>query len=338
MLLHPPALHRLQQLGVMSEAIACGAPVRRICAQTLHGRPLMDFGYGDIVAGQSGLGIQRSTLHRLLSNADSGRDQVCVGCKIVSIDPDHGYLMEESSVRHGPFDLIIVADGTHSLLRKRISASKRYERPANSAALVGLLDDPVGLAGDRLMQYFDSTRHLSVWPVGRESSTDPPRCGIAMNVPLAQAAIFRDSGLWRNLMTHLFPGVGRMVNDSIENHNLHIYTYRDVELNRCSFGRAVVIGDAAHSMSPQLGNGAQLAMEDAAKLATAVDQHDDLPSALNAYALNRSPQLRRYHRASRWLTPLFQSDSRVLAMVRDHLFVYAMRLPTAKRVVHALLF
>jgi len=53
-------------------------------------------------------------------------------------------------------------------------------------------------------------------------------------------------------------------------------TYRDVELSRYACGRAVVIGDAARSMSPQLGTGAQLAMEDAALLGSAVSQHDDL--------------------------------------------------------------
>lgn len=73
----------------------------------------------------------------------------------------------------------------------------------------------------------------------------------------------------------------------------HITHFDDVELSQYVVGQVVLIGDAAHSMSPQLGNGAQLAMEDAAMLATALGQHEDLSTALHAYVLARSPQLRR---------------------------------------------
>jgi len=109
-------------------------------AQTVQNRPLLDFNYGDAVAGQFGLGIQRTTLHRLLSSADAGRNRICGGRDIISLDPEHGYLVEAGDVRHGPFDLIVVADGANSRLRKGISARTRYDRPAHSAALVGLLD------------------------------------------------------------------------------------------------------------------------------------------------------------------------------------------------------
>jgi 2-polyprenyl-6-methoxyphenol hydroxylase-like FAD-dependent oxidoreductase len=337
MLLHPPAIRQLDQLGVMTDAVACGAPVRRICAQTVHGRPLMDFRYGDVLADQFGLGIQRATLHQLLASADGGRNQVCCGRKIISLDPVHGYVMDEQRVRHGQFDLIVVADGANSLLRKWISSRVRYDRCPHSAALVGLLDDPDLIAGDCLQQYFDSGRHISVWPAGCESPDSPPRCSFAINVPRSEAVAFRDTSDWRNLVTRLCPRIGKLVNESVQNTALHIFTYRDVELSQCVVGRAVVIGDAAHSMSPQLGTGAQLAMEDAALLATAVSQHGELSDALHFYALTRPRQLRRYHRASRWLTPLLQSDSRLFTFLRDHLFANAMRIPFVMQHAYALL-
>jgi len=59
-------------------------------AQTVQNRPLLDFNYGDAVAGQFGLGIQRTTLHRLLSSADAGRNRICGGRDIISLDPEHG--------------------------------------------------------------------------------------------------------------------------------------------------------------------------------------------------------------------------------------------------------
>jgi 2-polyprenyl-6-methoxyphenol hydroxylase-like FAD-dependent oxidoreductase len=123
----------------------------------------------------------------------------------------------------------------------------------------------------------------------------------------------------------------------MRNESLYIFTYRDVELSQWFLGRAVIIGDAAHSMSPQLGTGAQLAMADAASLADALKQRDVVSDALQAYTLIRSRQVRRYHRASRLLTPLFQSQGRIAALLRDHLLTKAMQLPFAKRFAHALL-
>ena len=90
MVLHPAAMRQLDKLGVSKTAIECGAPVRRIQARTIQGRSLMDLDYGDVVDGQFGLGIQRGTLHRLLSSADTERARVHAGSNVVSVEPESG--------------------------------------------------------------------------------------------------------------------------------------------------------------------------------------------------------------------------------------------------------
>jgi len=52
-------------------------------------------------------------------------------------------------------------------------------------------------------------------------------------------------------------------------------------------GRVAVLGDAAHAMEPNLGQGAAQAIEDAAALLNALRTHDDLTEALGAYAISR---------------------------------------------------
>jgi 2-polyprenyl-6-methoxyphenol hydroxylase-like FAD-dependent oxidoreductase len=337
MLLHPSALRELKKLGLLDSVMACGAPVRHICAQTVHGQPLMDLGYPGLLASQHGVGIQRGVLHRLLSDADTGRDAVLSGHSITSLDSQRGYLFGDSHDRYGPYDLIVVADGAHSNLREQMPIFARRNQRADSAALVGLLDDPDRLATDRLVQYFDANRHLSVWPVGSDSPGFPARCSVAMNVSLTEAAAFRDQGGWRSQLAHLSPMIGKLLNDGVDNSDLHIFAYRDVELDTCVAGRAVLIGDAAHCMSPQLGVGAQLAMEDASILASMLAEHRDLPVALRAYTRGRPPMLRRYQQASRWLTPLFQTDNRVLASLRDQLMARTIRAPLVQRLAQELL-
>jgi 2-polyprenyl-6-methoxyphenol hydroxylase-like FAD-dependent oxidoreductase len=335
MLLHPPALRHLQKLGLREAAMDCGAPVGRICAQTVEGRRLMEIDYAELLAGQRGLGIQRGTLHRLLSGADTGRKNLLNGRDIASLDAQQGDLFTDSNDRYGPYDLIVVADGAHSKLREQIPTFARRGQRAESAALVGLLDDPDRLAGDRLAQYFEGNRHVSVWPVGSESPGAMPRCSVAMNVTLSEASAFPGSGDWQSQLVRLCPMIGRLL--TAGNPDFHIYKYVDVELASYTTGRAVLIGDAAHSMSPQLGVGAQLAMEDADVLAGTLAGKTDLPAALRDYAHGRPRMLRRYQQASGWLTSLFQTDSRLVASLRDHVMARTLNSPIVKRLAQELL-
>jgi FAD-dependent urate hydroxylase len=337
MLLHPAALRQLDRLGVLAAALEIGAPVRRICAQTMDGRSLMDLRYGDVVAGKHGLGIQRGALHWLLAGADTGREQVHAGCSIVTVDAESGWLVDEHELRHGPFDLIVVADGTHSRLREQIGAGAGQHPPAGAAALVGLFDAPEQFAQQRLAQYFDGTRHLSIWPVGRAGAGEPFRCSLALNVSMSEAASLQGAHHGAEWLARLSPRLRAVLGDRAAPMKLRVISYRDIELQRCCAGRAVLIGDAGHSMSPQLGTGAQLALEDAAVLADTLDSHHEVPAALHSFMQIRMPRLQRYHFASRWMTSVLQSDNRALALVRDQLFGRMMAFSPARRMALELL-
>ena len=80
----------------------------------------------------------------------------------------------------------------------------------------------------------------------------------------------------------------------------------------------VFLGDAAHACSPQLGQGANLALVDAWTLAESVAACGaDAPAAVRRYDAARRWRLRFYQLNSRMLTPVFQSDSAVVGMARD---------------------
>ena len=106
--------------------------------------------------------------------------------------------------------------------------------------------------------------------------------------------------------------------------------YRDAIPERWWRGRALLLGDAAHAMSPQLGQGANMALVDAVSLADAFERTASLPEAFAAHASERRRHLAAYHRYSRWLTPLFQSDHDGLARARDVAFLPFGRLPFAR--------
>lgn len=337
MLLHPPAQRELAALGILEQAQECGAPVRGIHAQTTRGCPLFEMGYADFANGQFGLGIQRGTLHQLLSSADAGREAVMVGRNMTLADSHEGYLLDDLGGRHGPYDLVVVADGAESSLRAHGPFTTYRNQRAPTAALVGLIDDNDDVASDRLVQRFDRGSHVSVWPVGSSSPGGVRRCSFAMNVAVADASDFRERGLWNKRLAGFFPELGQALHDQVPALHPYVFTYRDVEVTSYAKDRIVLIGDAAHSMSPQLGIGAQLAMADARVLATKLATHDSVGAALHAYSRARPIQIRRYQQASRWLTPVLQSESRLMGGLRNGVLSAAMRSPLARQVAQGLL-
>ena len=113
--------------------------------------------------------------------------------------------------------------------------------------------------------------------------------------------------------------------------------YRDVVLARPYLDRTVFVGDAAHAMSPQLGQGSNLALIDAEELTRSLETHDDLAIALNAFWRARRGHQRLYQFASRWLTPFFQSNAHSLAALRDFAFPLTTRFgPFRRRMVRIL--
>jgi 2-polyprenyl-6-methoxyphenol hydroxylase-like FAD-dependent oxidoreductase len=94
--------------------------------------------------------------------------------------------------------------------------------------------------------------------------------------------------------------------------------------------RLVHIGDAAHRASPQLGQGANMALLDALALSHAVAQGDD-PGP--HYARTRRWHVRLYQGMSAAFTPQYQSDSRWLPTFRDRVLMPVSRLPPVPKIL-----
>ncbi len=97
--------------------------------------------------------------------------------------------------------------------------------------------------------------------------------------------------------------------------------------------RLVHIGDAARATSPQLGQGANMALLDALALTRSLDGSPTLQEGLRGYARMRYWHTRLFQWASATFTPFYQSDSRLLPLVRDWLAAPLSRLPIADAVL-----
>ena len=74
-------------------------------------------------------------------------------------------------------------------------------------------------------------------------------------------------------------------------------------LPRWSVGRATLLGDSAHPMTPDMGQGACQAIEDAVILADCLRDTTDIPAALRQYESRRIPRTRRVVNESRQAGP-----------------------------------
>jgi 2-polyprenyl-6-methoxyphenol hydroxylase-like FAD-dependent oxidoreductase len=99
-----------------------------------------------------------------------------------------------------------------------------------------------------------------------------------------------------------------------------------VQCARWSDGRVVLVGDAAHAMAPNLGQGANSALVDAAVLLDALRRADDVPSALAMYEARRRPAVERVMRLSARLGLLAEETRAVPRWMRDRVL-----LPVARR-------
>jgi 2-polyprenyl-6-methoxyphenol hydroxylase-like FAD-dependent oxidoreductase len=129
----------------------------------------------------------------------------------------------------------------------------------------------------------------------------------------------------------LWPELAERTRTIVDTTQLNRARYRDVVLKKPWRDRLVFIGDAAHGMSPQLGQGVNMALLDAEALAEALRTHADVERALAHYARMRASHIAVYQWMSRWLTPLFQSDVAMLGTLRDRVFGPFGQMPFARR-------
>jgi 2-polyprenyl-6-methoxyphenol hydroxylase-like FAD-dependent oxidoreductase len=82
-------------------------------------------------------------------------------------------------------------------------------------------------------------------------------------------------------------------------------------------GRVVLLGDAAHAMTPNMGQGAAMALEDAAVLAELVAGAADPADALPAWSARRAPRVTWVQHQSRRIGRVAEARGRLACALRD---------------------
>lgn len=319
-LLQPTGMVVLAELGLLDAALAHGARIAGLYGTNAGGRRVLDVRYADLSPQAFGLGLHRGALFTLLWNAarDAGIE-AHTGVAVDGLVQDaDGVTLSAAGIELGRFDLVVLADGTRSTLRARLPVAQ-HVAPYPWGALWALVPDPGGYAGQLRQWFRGAEQMLGLMPTGFAPAGDgEPLLSVFWSLPAEAVGAWRDAGLpaWKRQVRALAP-IDPVLDAITDVAQLGFAEYADVRMRAWHHGRAVCLGDCAHATSPQLGQGANLALVDAHVLAKALRDHADVPQALADYDAARRSHLRYYQWASRWLTPFFQSRSRLAAWTRD---------------------
>ena len=338
LLLQPTGLAALARLNLDRQAIERGAVVHRLYGRTTSGRVIFDLAYRDLAEQCFGLGIHRGTLFTLLYEAVRTRHIPIETMRSINkseADAAGRWIEDAQGARIGPFDLVIDASGSRSALRDqyaRIRLNKRYPYGAVWAVCE---DAGQQFGGHSLQQrYIGAHTMAGVMALGRTAAANS-ECYVTFfwSMPTASFTQWREEGMeaWKKKVHACWPETDGLLAQLQKPEDLTIAAYGDVVLKHWHADRMAFIGDAGHCMSPQLGQGANLGLIDAMLLADHLGNESNINQALANFSRARRAHLRFYQRASRWLTPFFQSDLKSAAMLRDFAFGPMAKIPYIRR-------
>jgi 2-polyprenyl-6-methoxyphenol hydroxylase-like FAD-dependent oxidoreductase len=324
LILQPSGLSVLDRLGALDEAEAWGARITVLDGRTVAGRRVLDLDYGK----RHGLGIHRAGLFTVLHDRMLGEAvRLRLDFEVTGVAERH--LIATSGEQDGPFDVILNCAGAHDRVRSTLPMAT--EAPLYPwGCFWCALPDKEGAWTGRLRQRYDGAHTMmGVLPIGRAPGADGHHVAWFWSLPIAEADAQRTAGLDRLKAKALacWPDLARLLEGLTSFDQLALATYRDVSMAPWRTDSVLVMGDAAHGTSPQLGQGANLALIDAITIAHCLRKKTNVPDALAVYERMRRPHVAYYQLTSRALTPAFQSHSTLMPWLRDTFLVAARHIP-----------
>ncbi|MEO9829225.1 MAG: NAD(P)/FAD-dependent oxidoreductase, partial [Nitratireductor sp.] len=340
LILQPTGLTVLAALGLLDAIVPRGSRIDRLHGSDARsGRTVLDVRYAAWRGGRFGLSVHRAALFDVLFDAVRAAGiGVETGTEIEALDHagDRPRIVTATGRLLGPFDLVVDASGARSKLKRHV------RRPCEPRPLAyGAFWASLGWRGDgfdphALVQRYDKASvMIGVLPIGRPTPDGDAQAAFFWSLKPAQAGAVRAAGLdaWKARVERLWPETRAYLDQIADFDQLTLARYGHHTLKLPAGRGLAVIGDAAHSTSPQLGQGANMALLDAAALAHALDRASDVATALEAYCAMRRWHVRAFQALSAALTPFYQSDSAVMPFVRDRLVATVARVPPAPQIL-----
>jgi anthraniloyl-CoA monooxygenase len=209
----------------------------------------------------------------------------------------------------GDYDLLIAADGINSLARKAYEHIFKPTIELGKARYIWLGANKVL---DAFTFIFRENEHglfqVHAYPFSGTTSTFIVECDEAtwLKAGLDQAGEAQSLAYCQQLLAGDLHGATLLSNNS------KWINFATLKTLHWHYKNMVLLGDAVHTAHFSIGSGTKLAMEDAIALATFLEQHSNLETALNEYELERKPVVETFQRAAQESQSYFETLKRYL--------------------------
>lgn len=309
-ILQPNAMAALETLGAAEPIAAAGVAVRGARITTVSGRLV---GVVDASEGVTwGVGIHRAELQRILLDL-AGPESVRTGARVreFRLSDDHAVAVLDSGEEVSG-DVLIGADGIHSTVRAQHLADGK-PRYCGYTCWRGLTEQ----GGE-----FTRGEVFEIWGSGRRFG------GMHVDERLYWFAPFNTPpggedtpGRAKATLMDVYAGWPVPVRQTIESTPKSAIMRHDIVdrpfRSGWGRGRMTLLGDAAHPMAPDQGQGACQAIEDAVVLGRCLVEVADPAEALRRYERRRLRRTRHFVRRSRAFGRLAQLENAALRWLRD---------------------
>jgi 2-polyprenyl-6-methoxyphenol hydroxylase-like FAD-dependent oxidoreductase len=237
------------------------------------------------------------------------------GAAVTDVDPGDADRSARVTTADGELDaeLVVAADGIHSAARTALFPG--HPGPEYAGITSWRMVVPAPEDGFRTHETWGAGRLWGTVPLGDGRvycyATAVARAG-ERSTDGEQAELRRLFGSWHQPIPALIDSAGTVLR-----HDLYSLITPLPAFHR---GRAALLGDAAHAMLPNLGQGGCQAIEDGIELAHLAVGGEDVPTVLAAYTARRLPRTTEVARRSRHIGALTAWSSRPLVALRSALF------------------
>jgi 2-polyprenyl-6-methoxyphenol hydroxylase-like FAD-dependent oxidoreductase len=313
------AIRALEQLGVVQRVLSLSSKVDRLEVRTSIGKTLARTSFSNM---ESKLGVpvcvvvhRADLLRELAAGLEKSHTHCGARCVAIANNAD-GVIARFTDGREARGDFLVGADGLHSVIRSQLhgSSKPRYAGYTcwRGVAELEVEDPPPGLSfetwepGSRFAAHHCGPRRI-FWYATRNL----PEGGV--DSPAGRKADVRDIfQTWHSPIPEVIEatrGADILRNDIVDR----------IPLKRWGQGRVTLLGDAAHPTTPNLGQGACQAIEDAVCLAASLAGNRPVETALRLYEQTRQSRTQAITRDSWRLGSLCQWENSFGCWLRNSL-------------------
>lgn len=290
----PNGVKCLNYLGMKEALRAIGGPMHTMAYKDAYSaETLTQFSLDPLVqaAGERPYPVARAELQGMLLDT-WGREQVQFAKRVSHVEQSaEGVTAFFDDGTQAQGDLLIACDGTHSVIRQSVLGYVAERRYAGYVNWNGLVEIDESLApGNQWTTFVGEGKRVSLMPIAGN------RFYFFFDVPLPKG-LAEDRRTLRDDLTRYFSGwaapvqqlIARINPDTTNRVEIH-----DIEpFTRLVKGRIALLGDAAHSTTPDIGQGGCAAMEDAVVLAMTLQSHSlGIEDALLRYQHRRADRVK----------------------------------------------